>query len=128
MRWSGRSTGDESVSATHGGRHPNSAVPLVPRPRKGTEMRKWQKPLIGVGLGAVLGPAVLSMVVTPTRAQPPSRVEVKETPVTKSAESPTAGQGLDPQAGPFQQELELVGLQVQPDRAQPPLSESRLEH
>jgi hypothetical protein len=90
-------------------------------------MRKWQKPLIGVGLGAALGPAVLSMVVTPTRAQPPSRVEVKETPVTKSAESPTAGQGLEPQAGPFQEELELLGLQVETERAQLRLAESRLE-
>jgi hypothetical protein len=90
-------------------------------------VRKWQKPLIGVGLGAVLGPAVLSMAVTPTRAQPPSRVEVKETPVTKRADGPTAGQGLEPQAGPFQDELELLGLQVETERAQLRLAESRLE-
>src|SRR5438105_875860 len=52
---------DESVSAIRGGRHSDPAVRLVPGPRRGWVMRKWQESLIGVGLGAVLGPAILWM-------------------------------------------------------------------
>jgi hypothetical protein len=90
-------------------------------------MRKWQKSLVRVGLGAVLGPVVLSMLMTPTSAQPPSREEVKKTSATKCAESATANQGLEPQAGPFQEELELLVLQVETERTQLRLAESRLE-
>ena len=57
-------------------------------------MRTWHKSLIGVGLGVVLGPAVLSILVTPTRAQPPSRVEVNEPVATKWTVSPA----VDPSA------------------------------
>ena len=55
-------------------------------------MRIWQKSLIGVGLGVVLGSAVLSIPVTPTLAQAPSRVEVEEPVITQSGR----GTGLWP--------------------------------
>jgi hypothetical protein len=71
--------GEEMASAVRRGRQANPAVPLVPGPPRGEEMRTWHKSLIGVGLGVVLGPAVLSIPVTPTLAQPPSHAEVNST-------------------------------------------------
>jgi hypothetical protein len=90
-------------------------------------MRNCQKSLIGAGLGAVLGMAILSIPVTPTRAQPPSRVAVKETAATKGAASPTGDPGCGPQAGPFPDEVELLRLRVETERAQLGLAEWRLE-
>jgi hypothetical protein len=90
-------------------------------------MRKRQNPSLGVALAAVLGPAVLTTAVTPTRAQPPSGVEGKKTPATRCAESPAAGQKVEPQAGPFREDLELLVLHVETERAQLRLAESRLE-
>ncbi len=90
-------------------------------------MRTWHKSLIGVGLGAVLGPAVLSVPLTPTRAQPPGRVEVKEPTATRGAVSSTAGRGCEPQVGALPEELELLRLQVEMEGDQLHLAESRLE-
>ena len=90
-------------------------------------MCNWQKSLIGAGLGAALVPAVLAISMTPTRAQPPGRVAVKEPAATKCAEGPTVGQGREPRAGPTPEELELLGLQVETERDQLLLAESRLE-
>ena len=90
-------------------------------------MRIWQKSLIGVGLGAVLGPAVLSIPVTPTRAQPPGRVEVKEPAATSGAVSSTAGRGCEPQVGALPEEIEFLRLQVEMEGDQLRLGESRLE-
>ena len=90
-------------------------------------MRIWQKSLIGVGLGVVLGPAVLSIPVTPTKAQPPSRAEVKEPVVTQWTVSPAVGPGCDARVGALPEELELVRFQVEMERDQLHLAESRLE-
>jgi hypothetical protein len=90
-------------------------------------MRKWHQPLMGMGLGAVLGLAILSIPLTPTRAQPPSRVEPKETAATKRAVSPTSDPGCGPQAGPFPEEVGLLRLRVETERDQLRLAEGRLE-
>jgi hypothetical protein len=90
-------------------------------------MRNWQAPLIGVALGVALGPAVLSVSETPASAQLPGPVEVKRSPPMKCDGCPTADQGLEPQAGPFPVELELLALHVETERAQLRVAESRLE-
>ena len=90
-------------------------------------MRTWQKSLIGVGLGVVLGPAVLSIPVTPTLAQPPSRVEVKEPVATKGTVSPAVGPRRETQVGALPEELELLRIQVEMEGDQLHLAESRLE-
>jgi hypothetical protein len=90
-------------------------------------MRIWQKSLIGVGLGVVLGPAVLSIPVTATRAQPPSRVEVKEPVATQWTVSPAVGPRRETQVGALPEELELLRIQVEMERDQLHLAESRLE-
>ena len=90
-------------------------------------MRAWQKSLIGVGLGVVLGPAVLSIPVTPTRAQPPSRVEVKEPGATQWTVSPAVGPRRETQVGALPEELELLRSQVEMEGDQLHLAESRLE-
>jgi hypothetical protein len=90
-------------------------------------MGNWQKSLIGAGLSAALVPIVLSISVTPTRAQPPSRVAVKEPAATGCAEGPTVGQGRELRAGLSPEELELLGFQVEMERDQLRLAESRLE-
>jgi hypothetical protein len=90
-------------------------------------MRTWHKSLIGVGLGVALGPAVLSIPVTPTRAQPLGRVEVKEPTATRGSVSSTAGRGCEPQVGALPEELDLLRLQVETERDQLHLAESRLE-
>jgi hypothetical protein len=90
-------------------------------------MRTWQKSLIGVGLGVVLGPAVLSIPVTPTRAQPPSRVEVKEPIATQRTGSLAVGPRRETQVGALPEELELLRIQVEMERDQLHLAESRLE-
>jgi hypothetical protein len=90
-------------------------------------MRIWQKSLIGVGLGVVLGPAVLSIPVTPTKAQPPSRAEVKEPVATQRTVSPAVGPGRDAQVGALAEELELLRFQVEMERDQLHLAESRLQ-
>jgi hypothetical protein len=94
---------------------------------KGGEMRTWHKSLIGVGLGVVLEPAVLSIPVTPTRAQPPSRVEVKEPVATQWTVSPAVGPRRETQVGALPEELELLRFQVEMERDQLHLAESRLE-
>jgi hypothetical protein len=90
-------------------------------------MRIWQKSLIGVGLGVVLGPAVLSIPVTATRAQPPSRVEVKEPVATQWTVSPAVGPRCETQVGALPEELELLRIQVEMERDQLHVAESRLE-
>jgi hypothetical protein len=90
-------------------------------------MGNWQKSLIGVGLGAALVPAVLAISMTPTRGQPPSRVAVKEPAATNCAEGPTVGQEREPRAGPCPEDIALLGLQVEMERDQLRLAESRLE-
>ena len=90
-------------------------------------MRTWQKSLIGVGLGVVLGPAVLSIPVTPTRAQPPSRVEVKEPVATQRTVSPAVGPRRETQVGALPEEIELLRFQVEMEGDQLHLAESRLE-
>jgi hypothetical protein len=90
-------------------------------------MRAWKKSLIGVGLGVVLGPAVLSIPVTPTRAQPPGRVEVKEPTTARGAVNSTAVRGCEPQVGALPEELELLRIQVEMERDQLHVAESRLE-
>ena len=75
----------------------------------------------------VLGPAVLSIPVTPTRAQPPSRVEVKEPVATQSAMSPAVGPRCETQVGALPEELGLLRLQVETEGDQLRLAESRLE-
>jgi hypothetical protein len=90
-------------------------------------MRTWHKSLIGVGLGAVLGPSVLSIPVMPTRAQAPSRVEVKEPVATQWAVSPAVGPRRETQAGALPEELELLRIQVEMEGDQLHLAESRLE-
>ena len=90
-------------------------------------MGNWQKSLIGAGLSATLVPIVLSISVTPTRAQPPSRVAVKEPAATGCAEGPTVGQGREPRASLSPEELELLRFQVEMERDQLRLAESRLE-
>jgi hypothetical protein len=90
-------------------------------------MRKWRKSGIGLALGAVLGPAILSMPLTPSRAEPPSLVEAKTPSATNGTGSPTAGPELKPEAGLLREELELLGLQVETERAQLRIAESRLE-
>jgi hypothetical protein len=90
-------------------------------------MWNWQKSLMGAGLSAALVPIVLSISVTPTRAQPPGRVAVKEPAATKCGEGPTVSQGREPLAGPSPEELELLRLQVEMERNQLRLAESRLE-
>jgi hypothetical protein len=90
-------------------------------------MGNWRRSLIGAGLSAALVPIVLSISVTPTRAQPPSRVAVKQPAATKCVEGPTVGQGREPWAGPSPEELELLGFQVEMERDQLRLAESRLE-
>jgi hypothetical protein len=90
-------------------------------------MRIWQKSLIGVGLGVVLGPAVLSIPVTPTKGQPPSRAEVKEPVATQWTVCPAVGPGRDAQVDALPEELELLRFQVEMERDQLHLAESRLE-
>ena len=90
-------------------------------------MRTWQKSLIGVGLGVVLGPVVLSIPVRPTRSQPPSRVEVKEPGATQWTVSPAVGPRRETQVGALPEELELLRFQVEMERDQLHLAESRLE-
>ena len=90
-------------------------------------MRTWQKSLIGVGLGVVLGPAVLWIPVTPTRAQPPSRVEVKEPVATQWTVSPAVGPRRETQVGALPEELELLRFQVEMEGDQLHVAESRLE-
>jgi hypothetical protein len=90
-------------------------------------MHIWHKSLIGVGLGVVLGPAVLSIPVMSTRAQPPGRVEVKEPTAARGAVSSTAGRGCEPQVGALPEELELLRIQVEMERDQLHVAESRLE-
>jgi hypothetical protein len=90
-------------------------------------MRTWHESLIGVGLGVVLWPAVLSIPVTPTRAQPPSRVEVKEPVATQWTVSPAVGPRRETQVGALPEELELLRFQVEMERDQLHLAESRLE-
>ena len=90
-------------------------------------MRTWHKSLIGVGLGVVLGPAVLSVTVTQTRAQPPSRVEVKEPIATRWTVSPAVGPRHETQEGALPEELELLRIQVEMEGNQLHFAESRLE-
>jgi hypothetical protein len=90
-------------------------------------MRTWHKSLIGVGLGIVLGPAVLSIPVTPTRAQPPSRVEDKEPLATQWTVNPAVGPRRETQVGALPEELEFLRFQVETERDQLHLTESRLE-
>jgi hypothetical protein len=90
-------------------------------------MWNWQKSLIGAGLSAALVPIVLTISVKPTRAQPPSRVAVKQPAATGCAEGPTVGQGREPRAGLSPEELELLGFLVEMERDQLRLAESRLE-
>jgi hypothetical protein len=90
-------------------------------------MWNWQKSLIGAGLSAALVPVVLAICMMPTRAQSPSRVAAKEPTATKCAEGPTVGQGREPRADPSPEVLELLGLQVETERAQLRLAESRLD-
>jgi hypothetical protein len=90
-------------------------------------MGNWQKSLIGAGLSAALVPTVLSISATPTRAQPPSRVAVKEPAATRCAEGTTVGQGREPRAGLSPEELELLRLRVETERDQLRLAEWRLE-
>jgi hypothetical protein len=90
-------------------------------------MRNWQRSLIGAGLGAALVPIVLTISVQLTRAQSPGRVAVKEPATTKCAAGPTVGQGREPRADRSPEELELLGLQVEMERDQLRLAESRLE-
>jgi hypothetical protein len=86
-----------------------------------------EKSLIGVGLGAALVPVVLTISVQPTRAQAPSHAVVNAPAISKRAAGPTVGQSRDPRAGPSPEELELLGLRVETERAQLRLAESRLE-
>jgi hypothetical protein len=90
-------------------------------------MRKWHQPLMSMGLGAVLGLAVLSIPLTAARAQPPSGVEPKETAATKRAVSPTGDPDCGPKSGPFPDEVELLRLRVETERDQLRLAEWRLE-
>ena len=90
-------------------------------------MRIWQKSLIGVGLGVALGPAVLSIPLTPTKAQPPSRAEVKEPVATQRTGSPAAGPRGETQVGALPEGLELLRFQIDVERDQLHLAESRLE-
>jgi hypothetical protein len=89
-------------------------------------MWNWQKSLVGAGLSAALVPIVLSTSVTPSRAQPPSRVAAQEPAATGCAEGPTVGQGRESRAGASPEELELLGFQVEMERDQLRLAESRL--
>ena len=90
-------------------------------------MRKWHQPLIGVGGAAVLGLAVLAVPLTPTRAQPPSRAEVKPSAATGGGVSSAVVREREPRVGPSPEELELLGLRVEIERDQLHLAESRLE-
>jgi hypothetical protein len=90
-------------------------------------MCNWQKSLISAGLSAALVPAVLAISMTPTRAQSPSRVAVKEPAATKCAEGQAVGQEREPRAGPSPEDLALLGLQVEMERDQLRLTESRLD-
>jgi hypothetical protein len=90
-------------------------------------MGNWEKSLIGVGLGAALVPVVLTISVQPTRAQAPSRVAVNEPAVTRSAAGRTVGKGREPRDSPSPEVLELLGFQVEMERDQLRLAESRLE-
>jgi hypothetical protein len=90
-------------------------------------MGNWQRSLIGVGLGGALVPIVLSISVTPTRAHPPGRLAAKEPAAMRCAGGPTVGQGREPRAGPSPEERELLGFQVEMERDQLRLAESRLE-
>ena len=90
-------------------------------------MRTSQKSLIAVGLGVVLGPSVLSIPVTPTKAQPPSRVEVKDLDAPQWTASPAVGPRREIQVGALPEELELLRFQVEMERDQLRLTESRLE-
>jgi hypothetical protein len=90
-------------------------------------MRTWHKLLIGVGLGAVLGPAVLSIPITPTRAQAPDRTELKEPVATQWTVSPAGGPKRETQVGALPEELELLRIQVDMEGDQLHLAESRLE-
>jgi hypothetical protein len=94
---------------------------------KGGEMRSWQRSLIGAGLGAALVPIVLPMSVKPTRAPSPGRVAVKEPAATRWASGPSVGRRREPRAGASPEELELLGFQVEIERDQLRLTESRLE-
>jgi hypothetical protein len=90
-------------------------------------MENWQKSLIGAGLSAAIVPIILANSVTPTRAQPPSRVAGNEPAATRCAEGPTVGQGREPRDSPSPAVLELLGFQVEMERDQLRLAESRLE-
>ncbi len=90
-------------------------------------MRTWHKSLIGVGLGAVLGPPFLSIPVRSTVAQAPGRVEVKEPDATQWTVSPAGGPKRETQVGALPEELELLRIQVEMEGDQLHLAESRLE-
>ena len=75
----------------------------------------------------VLGPAVLSIPMTPTLAQPPSHVEVKEPVATQRTVSPAVGPRREMQVGARPEELEILRIQVGTERDQLHLAESRLE-
>jgi hypothetical protein len=90
-------------------------------------MRNWQKSLIVARLSAALVLVVLAVCMTPTRAQSPSRAAVKEPATTKRAEGPTIDQEQEPRTGQMPEELELLELQIETERAQLRLAESRLD-
>jgi hypothetical protein len=90
-------------------------------------MRTLHRSLIGVGLGVVLGPAVLSIPVTPTKAQPPRRVEMKEPVATQWTARPAVDPRRETQVGALPEELELLRIQVEMEGDQLHLAESRLE-
>jgi hypothetical protein len=90
-------------------------------------MRAGYKSLIGMGLGAALGPAVLSIPVTPTSAQPPGRVEVKEPVATQWTVSPAVSPRRETRVGAPPEELDLLRGQIEMEGDQLHLAESRLE-
>ncbi len=75
----------------------------------------------------VLGPAVLSIPVKPTRAQAPSHVEVNEPVATQWTVGPVVGPGRETHVGALPEELELLRIQVEMEGDQLHLAESRLE-
>ncbi len=105
-------------------RSPRSRLYLVHRGGRNVELAEITD---RGGPGAALVPIVLTISVTPTRAQPPRRVAVKEPAAIGCAEGPTVGQGREPRADLSSEELELLGFQVEMERDQLRLAESRLE-